>query len=121
MRPPRLCAAITALVLGAAAGGARAETFCVQAPSCAGSAEPSLPAALSAAAGVAGRDRIELGSGTIPYPGLATDAASNPVDIIGAGRHETTLQASGTLLTMQEPTSTFSDVRIAATGTVAVV
>ena len=122
MRWARLSAALAALALGGAASGARADTFCVAAPSCTGTAEPTLPAALSAAAGSFGRDRIELGATTIPYAGLATDSAGNPVDIVGAGRHQTTLQASGgTLLAMQEPSSTLTDVGIVASGSPAAV
>jgi hypothetical protein len=109
------CAVAAALVPAAAAGAAT--TFCVAKPSCTGTPEQDLPAALAAAAAASGRDRIELGAATIPYAGNATDAPGNAVDIVGASRHDTTLLATGLLLTMQEPTSTFSDARIAASGT----
>lgn len=120
MRIARVSAALSTLVLAAGAHAAAAATFCVAKPSCVtagGTPAPDLGAALNAtAANGGGRDRIELGSGTIPYAGAATDAAGNPVDIVGAGRKDTTLQTTGTLLTMQEPTSTFTDARIVATG-----
>src|SRR4051794_31869359 len=115
-RAPVLAALALAFALSAAQAAAGA-TFCVAKPACSGTSEPDLPSALSAAAASSGRDRIELGSGTIPFGGAATDAAGNPVDIVGAGRAQTTLAATGIVLTMQEPSSTFSDARVSATGT----
>jgi len=119
MRIARPATALAALVIAAGAHAAGAATFCVADPSCTGKDEASLPAALSDAGSPAypSRDRIVLGTGTIPYAGAATDAAGNPVDVVGAGRHDTTLQASGPVLSMQEPSSTLSDVRVSVSGT----
>ncbi|MDX6670686.1 MAG: hypothetical protein QOI91_1049 [Solirubrobacteraceae bacterium] len=102
-----------------------AATFCVQTASCAGGTmEPDLQAALSAAAGVSGRDRIEIGATTLtpaqvdPADFEADDFAGNPVDIVGAGRTQTTIVRSpggvpnSYALYIEEPSSTVQDLQV---------
>jgi PKD repeat protein len=100
--------------MGAAVAGvlvfapsASAATFCVQDPSCSGTAEPTLAAALSAADVAIGRDTIRVGPVLLPNGGV--DVAGNPVDIEGAGSGVTTL---GTALSVLEPSSVVTNLRV---------
>lgn len=80
--------------------GASADTFCVTLagpPSCTGTAEPTLEAALGAAGGTPVRDRIELGTASYPLGPFALLVSSSPgVDIVGTGAAATTLTTSST-------------------------
>ena len=83
-------------LLGAAAvpGVAHGATFCVQDPSCTGTPQPTLPAAADASSATPEADRIEIGSGRIPFAGT-TAIAYGQVEIVGEGRRTTLLQGSG--------------------------
>jgi PKD repeat protein len=112
---PWRSALLLALALPATAS---ADRFCVQTASCSGgTAEPTLAAALTAAAGTAGRDRIDIGPVTLS-PVTDSDAAGNAVDIVGSGRSATTLNGPTTggavTLTIAEPSSTVSNLTINA-------
>jgi Ca2+-binding RTX toxin-like protein len=82
-------AALTILLLPAAAGARSETTFCVGLSTCAGTSYGSLQRALTAAASSPGADTILLGPGT--FRENASDAAGNPVEIRGAGADRTTL------------------------------
>jgi hypothetical protein len=84
------------LVLLIPTATAQAKTFCVDMPACPEGGEPkeSIKAAVDAAGGVAGKDRIEIGPGTYrgsdkTYISLGPD---NPVDVVGAGRGKTIIE-----------------------------
>jgi hypothetical protein len=93
------------------ASAAHAETFCVQDPSCTGSARPTVQSAIDAAAGNgAGRDQIVIGPTPTPLAG-GSIGAGNPVDLVGAGPQQTVLTAgSGTALTNNTPTTTIAHI-----------
>jgi hypothetical protein len=85
-------AAATALVT---AGAASADTYCVEQPSCSGTVQPDVQAALTAAAVSPVPDRIEVGPGSFYtvdgfiYLGAGPD---NAVELVGAGRDQTELR-----------------------------
>jgi hypothetical protein len=104
-----LAAAI--LLLGAAP--AEAAVFCVgtTAPGCVD--QPSLSAALSAAADAPGADTIRVGRRTESGP--VADAADEPVNIVGAGRQATGIEGR---VDFGEERSSLTGVTVrAATGT----
>src|SRR3954454_4416546 len=98
MKPSRaLTALIAAGVTLACAGAADAKTYCVDAPTCPGTPEPSLQDALTASRGNAGGDRVEIGPGMyFPGPGSFTykGAETNKVKIVGAGAAKTHIIAT---------------------------
>ena len=120
--------AIRLIAMAAVAGSlalsasASAATFCVHStPDCSGTGATSLQAALTSAAnnGPGTRDTIQLPAGTY-VEGPAIDAAGNPVDIVGAGRTDTILQAAGNsqiVLSVLEPSSTVSHLEVSIVGT----
>jgi chitodextrinase len=122
MTPIRI-ALVTALLTLALPAAASAETFCVHSPAdCAGSAQPTLQAALDAAnANGAGADQIRIGAGTFDEP-PAVNVLGNPVEIVGAGPGQTTLQSStaplGKVIDIREPGSVVSQLRVHYTGSV---
>ncbi|MEA2482026.1 MAG: hypothetical protein QOJ07_3948, partial [Thermoleophilaceae bacterium] len=109
-------AAGVATIAAVWAPGASADTFCVADPGCVaggGSAAASVPDAVTAAAGSAGRDRIQIGPGT--FAGGYADVG-NQVDIVGAGRDRTTLTQDPAnphdALAANDPSSTVRDLAI---------
>src|SRR5258708_2465667 len=91
---------VVAVALGASSS-ASAATFCVSVSPCpeAGTAEPTVQAALNAAGAAAGHDVVRIGAGTFESadmsgfnyaPGSPTN---NEVTIVGSGRSVTTLRA----------------------------
>src|SRR4051794_509175 len=84
-----------AVVALASAGAASGATYCVAKSSCAGTAQPDVQAALTAAAVTPVADRIEVGPGSFPttdgfvYLGAGAD---NTVELVGAGRYQTELR-----------------------------
>ena len=100
---------------------ASAQTFCVHGnTNCAGTPANSLQDALDAANnnGAGTRDQIELPAGSFA-DGPAVDVAGNPVDIVGAGRYDTSLSANGdnhTVLSLDEPSSTVSKLQVQVNG-----
>lgn len=111
--------ALAALSIALAApSAASAVTFCVHSPEgCTGTTQPSLSAALTAAAANgAGRDEIRIGVGLF-NDGPAVNAAGSPVDIIGAASNKTAITTNSaaagmTILSIQEPSSTISQLRV---------
>jgi hypothetical protein len=97
----RLACLLCITALPAFPGAAGAATYCVAAPACAGTTEPSLQDALDAAAAVGGPDRIELGpaSAAAPLAGGSYDS-NDPLEIAGAGRGRTHLAGPGTVLAL---------------------
>ena len=120
MKPTRI-ALVTALLTLALPAMASAETFCVHSPAdCAGSVQPTLQAALDAAnANGAGEDQIRIGAGTFDEP-PAVNVLGNPVEIVGAGPGQTTLQSSaaplGKVFDVREPGSVVSQLHVRYTG-----
>ena len=120
MKPTRI-ALVTALLTLALPAMASAETFCVHSPAdCAGSVQPTLQAALDAAnANGAGEDQIRIGAGTFDEP-PAVNVLGNPVEIVGAGPGQTTLQSStaplGKVFDIREPGSVLSQLHVRYTG-----
>src|SRR3954447_22852035 len=115
-----LFALIALLIALAVPSLAQAQTFCVHAPSnCGGGTNAAdLQAALNAANanGVNTKDTILIGVGLFS-DGPAVDVAGNPVDIVGEGSNKTSIRTSSnaagvTILDIQEPTSTISDLRV---------
>lgn len=112
-------ATLAALLIALAApSGASAVTFCVHSPDgCTGTTQPSLSAALSAAAANGGgRDEIRVGVGLF-NDGPAVNAAGSPVDIVGVAANKTAITTNSatpgmTILSIQEPTSTISHLRV---------
>jgi len=78
---PRLLLIVLALAAAfpAAAG---ADTYCAGTPGC---ANPSVQAALDAAALHAGPDRVEIGAGTFERQGGFTYAGAEPLELVGMG------------------------------------
>jgi hypothetical protein len=116
-------AILLAVALPSSAAAAAGTTYCVlTAPGvCPAGAigEPNLTAALAEVDGHGPgvRDTIVIGSGSFQESGLA-DGAGHPVDIVGAGVGVTTLKAPAasptTTLTLDDPSSTVSDLSIDA-------
>ncbi len=110
-------AAVACSVVAAMPATARADVFCVRGPgqgACASIAQThtTLADALTAANATQGRDRVEIGSGTLTLPSTVFDTVG--VDIVGAGLDQTTLtsgDADGPILTVQ-PTSSVSDLTL---------
>lgn len=136
-RPARTRLILAALFafagLGIGAGGALAATFCVNpvaGQSCTGTSEPTLQAALTAAASPPvnmQRNTVIVGNpGAPPASGYSYSTANpttNPVDVIGAGPSATTLTFSGggpaTVLVLTGNASSVSNLSVsipAATG-----
>jgi hypothetical protein len=118
----RRLALLVAVALAPAAGEAQAATFCVgtTVPGCVD--QPSLAAAVEAAADEPGFDTIRLGRRTEDAD--VTDAAGEPVRVVGAGRRATEItgridlgedRSSVFALTVREPTGTALAVRGDAT------
>jgi PKD repeat protein len=119
MHTLRRIAILTASTLALAPAAASADTFCVHSPpNCNGTAEPDLPAALSAANinGAGTMDTIEIGVGLFNDP-VATDLPGNPVTIEGVAVNQTAL-TTGTstnapaVLRIHEPTSIVRHLRV---------
>jgi hypothetical protein len=99
---------------------ARAATYCVNAPGCAGTNEPDLQAALTAAQASTGvSDTVQVGTNPgAPGPYTYTDGGNgaNEVNIVGAGTSQTILArpASGnlTVLTVQGTGSEISHLTV---------
>jgi hypothetical protein len=96
---------------------ALAATYCVNAPGCKGTSEPSVQQALNVAGATAGADIIRVGAGT--YHGPFTDAAGNVVTLIGAGDRTVFDNPSGSTagsptstVQVSEPTSKLSSVAV---------
>lgn len=113
---------VVALALASAAGEARAATFCVGTtlPDCVD--QPTVAAAVEAAAEAPGLDTIRIGRRVEDV--TVTDAAGEPVRVIGAGRRATELEGRIDLgedrsavagLTVREPGGTALAVRGEAT------
>jgi PKD domain len=115
----RRIAILTAGILALAPAAASADTFCVHSPpNCNGTAEPDLPAALSAANinGAGTVDTIEIGVGLFNDP-VATDIPGNPVTIEGVAPNQTALTTGPStnapaVLRIQEPTSIVRHLRV---------
>lgn len=128
MKLSRLPVGILAALCGSAvtAGAAGATTFCVHPAAsqhCAGTAEPDLQTALTAARTAPNdthRNTIIVGNpGAAPSSGYSYNTANpttNPVDIIGAGQGTTTLTYSGagpsTVLAVNGDGSSVSNLRV---------
>ncbi|MBI4897324.1 MAG: PKD domain-containing protein [Actinobacteria bacterium] len=121
-RGTSLIAAATAVAVAAlllvCAASAPAATFCVNVSGCAGGPGNNygtLGAALTAASGSSGTDRVEIASGT--YSGPFTLGSTNPVDIVGVGATRPTLTApavnNSLVLTMNADGSSLKNVAIA--------
>jgi len=121
LRPAFRCVVLAGLMLVTGAASAGAATFCVQLPGCpaGGTAEPSIQAAIAAAAAAAGPDRILLGPVTFAEGGLNA-APGNVVELVGAGAGQTVIAPPAgngvTTLVLADAGSTVSDltVRLAA-------
>src|SRR4051812_18671698 len=96
LRRMRYLAPMLTVACLALAGPAFADTYCVhQAGSCpAGSTDSGadLQSALDAAAATSTPDTIDLGAGTYTKSGGFTYNSANAVDLIGAGRTQTTIR-----------------------------
>jgi len=97
---------------------AQAATFCVADPACVmngGTAKATIADAFSDAAGVAGKDRVEVGPGT--FDG-ASAAVGNAIELIGegsSGATATTISQAGaqaSLLSLDAATSSVSGLRL---------
>ena len=90
---PGLALGAATVLLWLTSGVARADTYCVTpATGCDGAHTLStVQSALSAAAGNAGADTIQLGAATYTQDNMAY-TGSDPVSIVGAGTGSTTLQ-----------------------------
>jgi hypothetical protein len=107
----RIAAALAA-IMGLSAAGASAHTYCVPGPSCsAGTAEPTLAAAVDAANLTPEADDILLAAGT--FTGGVT-VGSYPVRIHGAGIGMTTIAGGGGLYAvgMDQPDSSIDNLTI---------
>lgn len=108
-----LAAALLSSLIPAAPSAA--QTFCVASPDgCAGTASPSIQAALDAAAGLPGRDRVEVGSGGDDLPGGFTVAAGNAVDVVGVGLPWVMVEKTGPGIVIAEPTAVVSGLDVLA-------
>src|SRR5881409_1662491 len=94
----RLLISLTVALAISLAAPAGASTFCVNSPSCVsnggsdeGSDATALASALTKAQGAAGPDRVEVGAGSYARAGgfAYTGAASNTLDLAGAGSGQT--------------------------------
>ncbi|MDX6697577.1 MAG: hypothetical protein QOE65_974 [Solirubrobacteraceae bacterium] len=107
-------ATLGALAFVVAAGPASANDYCVVRVGCAADATFDTPqAAADAAAGHAGADRVLIGAGT--FGGLSYapgDGATNPVEIRGAGRSQTTLQSGSVPVYLGGTGSKVADITI---------
>jgi hypothetical protein len=108
-----LAAGPAVVVAMALTAPASAETFCVQKISgCPGTFENNLTDALTNAHGnTDGRDRIELGNYIDPAPAIVV-AAGNQVDIVGLGDASVLQGGGGTVLKVEDPTSTVSSLQV---------
>lgn len=121
MAPRRrlLISVLAPLALAAAAPAAHAGTYCVSAPGCVGSAQPSVGAAFTA--GMAdSAARIEIGPGEYTGPFTYT-AGPKHVEIVGAGVGQTIIKGNpaGDLfkVTSFDPTSVVQDLTVQHAGT----
>lgn len=106
------------LALAVAAPAAHAGTYCVNAPACAGSVQPTVGAAFTA--GMADTAaRIEIGPGEYTGPFTYTAGAKH-VEIVGAGIGQTIIKGNpaGNLLTVSstDPTSIVQDLTVEHSG-----
>lgn len=100
--PPLAAALLSLLILAAPSS---AQTFCVGAPTgCSGTTKPSVQAALDAAAGLAGRDRIQVGYDTTGPDGF-TVAAGNAVDVVGVDAPTLWLDGDSPGVVIDEPSA----------------
>src|SRR3954452_539739 len=103
-----------AATMAIAASGASAATYCVPAHSgCAGTAEPTLAAAISAANSDTAIDDILIGPGSFPASNIVA-SVSNPVHIAGSGIDATRLEGatSGFGLTLYGAAQSIADLTI---------
>ena len=120
------CACLLALAgLAVLSGSASANIYCVADSACvaAGGTDENglVQQALNAAQAHAGLDRVQIGSGAFTLAaGFSYQDASpaNGVQVVGSGRNLTTLTTMGnvTVLAIQGPASTVSDLAIAMPG-----
>jgi hypothetical protein len=109
----RILAALAA-IMAMTACGASAATYCVPAHAgCAGTTEPTLAAAISAANGDTAVDDILIGPGSFPASNIVA-SASNPVHIAGSGMDTTRLEGatSGFGLTLYGEAQSIADLTI---------
>ena len=99
-----ICAAVAAVAAVAASLAvpslAAADTYCVNASPCAGSAQPGVQAALDAAKFHPGNDVVRVGASAQPYAGgfiYFESGTNNDVSIVGAGRGQTVFASTSTL------------------------
>lgn len=103
-------ALLASLVLAAPS---EAQTFCVAAPEgCAGTAASTIQAALDAAAGAPGRDRVEVGFGVEDPAASFTVAAGNAVDVVGVGDPWIFLDEHAPGIAIAEPTAVVSGLHV---------
>ena len=114
MRPALLFAAVAATLALAVPAAAGATTYCVLKPDCTGDhTQSTFLGAVQAANTHGGPDRIELGAAQ--FSGAVTVGAGNQVDIAGIGNDTVLTAPNGnnvTVLTVNEPTSTVSNLAI---------
>jgi hypothetical protein len=90
---------------GAGASAAAGATYCVHQPEdCAGTAQPTVQAALDAAAVAPGRDRVVVGWDTGVAPEGFTVVAGNAVDVVGDPAAELALGGTQTVR-VEEPSA----------------
>jgi hypothetical protein len=75
------------------AGNAEADTLCVAAPSCAGTSEPTIQAAFTAAAGAPAPSTVTIGPGD--YGGSPGFNSPKQITVQGAGEGKTIITTSG--------------------------
>jgi hypothetical protein len=118
-RGPARRLALTAVILAAALAlpaSASADVFCVMGPCpSAPSTFDQLASAIAAAGFSPGRDRIEIGAGTLVMP-LGVDVSSS-VDIVGAGEGATVLRSKDSrggfpVVSLNKANSSISDLTI---------
>jgi PKD domain len=101
LRAAPIVAALALCALLLSSAGAGATTYCVNKPACVSAGGTSeggdLQAALTAAAGSAGSDRIEIGPGFYSHAAGFSYNAVDPVQLVGSGTQADWLQ-SATLL-----------------------
>lgn len=110
----RLAAPLGAALLSSLllAAPSAAQKFCVGVPGCDGTAAPTIQAALDAAAGVPGRDRVEVGYESADDPPAFTIAAGNAVDVVGVDRPYLFLTPGASGIVIAEPTAVVSGITV---------
>jgi hypothetical protein len=102
---------------GLLCASASAQTFCVQDPACVtaggtpegtGATDADIDLAVTAASTAPGLDRIELGPVTFTGAGV-TWASGNPIQMMGSGEGQTTIDGTNFAITDDDTGSTVSD------------